>query len=146
MTTAIELSQPIAAPMDRCWRQLSDLASHTTWMKDALAIEFAGSQRQGVGVAMACKTRIGPFTTNDQMKVVTWDEGTRIGVEHRGIVSGTGLFTLSNSEEGCLLVWSETLTFPWILGGRIGEAVAKPLMAKIWKGNLVRFARIVEAA
>ena len=146
MTTRIELDLDIDAPADRCWQYLSDLESHTQWMKDALAIDFLGDQRRGLGVVMACKTRIGPFTTNDQMQVVTWDEGSRIGVEHRGVVSGSGLFELLANGDQTHLAWSEQLTFPWMLGGKAGEAIAKPLMKLIWKGNLVRFARIVEGA
>jgi Polyketide cyclase / dehydrase and lipid transport len=146
MTTTIELEQSIAAPMDRCWEHLRDLARHTTWMKDAIAIEFLGEQTQGVGTTMQCKTRIGPFTTDDVMDVTLWEEGHQIGVAHRGVVTGEGVFTLSAQGSATTFAWRESLRFGWLLGGPIGEVIAKPIMKRIWKANLQRFAGIVEGA
>lgn len=146
MTTTIELQQSIAAPIDRCWEHLRDLESHTTWMKDALAIEFLGEQTQGVGVTMRCKTRIGPFTTNDVMDVTLWEEGRQIGVAHRGMVTGEGVFTLNAQGSATTLAWRESLHFGWLLGGLVGEIIAKPIMKRIWKANLQRFAQLVEGA
>jgi uncharacterized protein YndB with AHSA1/START domain len=146
VTTSIELTQDIAAPPDRVWSHLEDLASHTTWMRDALRITFTSEQRRGVGVTMSCTTRIGPFTTEDEMTVTRWLEGSEIAVTHRGLVTGTGVFELRETGSGTTLTWREQLRFPWLLGGRIGELIAAPVMRRIWRGNLATFAGICEGA
>ena len=36
--------------------------------------------------------------------------------------------------------WTETLHFPWWLGGPFGAFVSKPILKRVWKGNLRRLA------
>jgi hypothetical protein len=80
------------------------------------------------------------------MKVVDWVDGQSISVEHKGIVTGRGEFSLQTiNDDRSAITWNETLRFPWLLGGRVGELIARPLMLWIWKGNLEAFAAIAEA-
>jgi hypothetical protein len=74
------------------------------------------------------------------MTVTEWDEGRAMSVEHVGAVSGSGRFELEPLEAGTRLTWSEQLRFPWWLGGPLGAWVAGPVLKRIWKGNLRRFA------
>jgi hypothetical protein len=75
----------------------------------------------------------------DVMQVTEWEHGKRIGVEHRGAVSGSGCFTLQDAPGPATWVeWEEQLVFPWWLGAGLGAQLAKPLFIAIWKGNLRR--------
>jgi hypothetical protein len=68
-----------------------------------------------------------------------------MGVEHRGVVRGSGVFTLRElGKARTVFSWEERLTFPWWLGGVVGERVAGPMLAHIWRGNLARLKHIVE--
>ena len=49
------------------------LEHHILWMADAQSIEFAGSQRTGVGTVFNCVTRIGPFVTHDLLAITEWE-------------------------------------------------------------------------
>jgi hypothetical protein len=84
-------------------------------------------------------------TTTDRMTVTEWVEGTRMGVAHTGIVTGSGVFELmAEGAETTRLAWTEDLRFPIFLGGVLGAFVAKPVLRRIWRGNLTRFARLTE--
>lgn len=141
----IEVAIGLTADRDTVWRQLSDLESHADWMADAEAIVFLGDQRRGVGTRMEVATRVWFLRTVDVMEVVEWADSERIGVVHRGLVTGTGRFVLADGDQGTVLYWRERLEFPAWLGGPVIAWLAKPVLTRIWKKNLARFRRRVEA-
>ena len=63
------------------------------------------------------------------------------------LVTGDGHFTLQPLDDGrrVRFTWSEELTVPWWLGGRVAARVGgRHVMARIWRGNLSRLRRLVE--
>ena len=48
---------------------------------------------------MEVATKVGPLRTTD-LDVVAWEDGRRIVVRHRGVVAGTGSFTLEPEGRG----------------------------------------------
>lgn len=140
------------------WSIVEPIEDHVDWMADAVAIRFETERRRGVGTRFACDTRIGPIRLTDHMEITRWvpavdpaDGGAStdgaMGVTHTGIVTGRGVFTLEPTTHGdrTRFTWSESLEFPWYLGGRIGEVVAGRLvLGPVWRRNLRRLARIVE--
>ena len=80
----IHLCTTIGAPVDHVWATVEDIATHTQWMADAESIEFVTDQRRGVGTAFDCRTRVGPLTTTDRMRVTEWEPGAVMGIEHHG--------------------------------------------------------------
>jgi len=107
-------------------------------MRDAGSIEFLTEQTSGVGTLMLVPTRVGPLRTTDVMEVVEWEDRRLIAVEHRGRVSGVGRFELRAADSGTDLHWEETLRFPWWLAGSFGAWLARPILRRIWIGNLER--------
>ncbi|HEX6420684.1 MAG TPA: SRPBCC family protein, partial [Acidimicrobiales bacterium] len=137
----IRVHTAVDAPPQVVWRHLADIADHVSWMADARAIRFTSDRRTGVGTAFECETRLGPLRTLDVMEVTEWRDGEAMGVRHRGLVTGTGRFLLESAGRGrTRLVWAEDLRFPWWLGGRVGGALARPVLRAVWRGNLRRFA------
>jgi hypothetical protein len=43
-----------------------------------------------------------------------------------------------------VFTWSETLQFPWWMGGAAGARVARPVLAAVWRRNLRRLRTRVE--
>lgn len=136
----MKVTTTISAPPQTVWPHLADLGSHVEWMADAEAIRFTTPQRRGVGTTFECDTRVGPFRVVDRMEVTEWDEGRLIGVRHRGLVSGTGRFTLERLDGGqrTRFTWQEDLAFPWRL--------AAPVLGAIWRRNLTRLKSRIETS
>jgi carbon monoxide dehydrogenase subunit G len=142
----IRVKTTIDAPPRHVWRRLADIADHVSWMADAASIRFTGDQRSGVGTTFECETRVGPLRTLDVMEITEWRERRSMGVTHRGLVTGTGRFSLARARRGrTRLTWDEDLRFPWWLGGLIGSVLARPVLRAVWRGNLRRFAALVTA-
>ncbi len=142
---SIVVSVEIAAPEAVVWERLSDLSSHSEWMKDATEIVFESASRRGAGVRMRVPTRVGPFRVTDVMTVEEWTEGTSIGVRRWGRIGGWGRFELSSHPRGATLTLTETLRFPWYLGGTITGWFARPVLLRVFRSNLHRFGEWVES-
>jgi hypothetical protein len=68
-----------------------------------------------------------------------------MGIEHAGVVTGTGQFTLvARAPRSTLFIWSEELTFPWWMGGSVGAFAAAPILRAVWNRNLRTLKRLVE--
>ena len=135
----------IDAPPADVWRVIEPIEHHVDWMADAESITFTSAARRGVGTRFDCVTRIGPLHTTDRMEITEWTPEREMGIEHRGAVTGRGLFTLRRRPRGrTRFSWSEELTFPWWMGGAVGALAAKPLLRAVWRRNLRRLKRLVE--
>ena len=133
----------VDAPIEVVWDALADIASHVDWMADAESITFTSAQHTGVGTTFDCRTRVGPLTTTDRMTVTDWVERQSIGVAHTGIVIGRGVFELAaTGPHATHLSWTEDLTFPKRFGGSVTARLARPVLKRIWMGNLRRFAAL----
>ena len=139
------------ASPDRVWADVEDICSHVEWMEDAVEIDFTTDQRSGVGTEFDCATKVGPIRLVDHMEITSWDPGREMGVRHVGLITGSGQFTLrpagvevtsreqaerDSQPERTEFVWTESLVFPWWLGGPIGATVARPVLRRIWRTNL----------
>jgi hypothetical protein len=137
----------IDVPPDALWKRLERIEDHVEWMADARAITFTSSQRRGVGTEFDCLTAVGPFRTTDRMVVTEWEPRRSMGIVHRGVVTGSGRFTLRRRRGGrTRFCWREDLRFPARLGGRVGAVAARPVLRAVWRRNLRRLKRLAEHA
>ena len=146
MVVEITLATTIEATPDQVWEAIADPTTHVEWMADAVAIDMVSPGPVAVGTEMRCLTRVGPFRTNDRLRIVVWDPPARMGVLHEGVITGVGLFTVEGSGDGTRFGWSESLRFPWWLGGPLAERAAKPVLARIWRKNLDSLKELIEVA
>ena len=143
----ITVSIELAASPARVWEIVEPVERHVDWMADAVAIRFATSQTRGVGTAFDCDTKVGPIKLTDHMEITEWVPEKSMGVKHVGMVTGTGVFTIEPLGNGqyTKFTWSEELTFPWWLGGPIGEVIGGNIVMKaIWRRNLKKLKALVE--
>lgn len=146
MSLAIHLCTTIGATPEFVWSEVEDIETHVDWMADAVSITFRTEAHSGVGTKFECLTRIGPLSTTDVMTVTEWEPGEAMGIEHRGVVTGKGRFTLrpvgTALTEFC---WTEELRYPVWMGGAIGERLSRPILMRVWSGNLKRLRAKIEA-
>ena len=146
MSIAIHLCTTIGASSGLVWSEIEDIETHVNWMADAVSITFRTDQHAGTGTEFECLTKIGPLSTTDVMKVTEWEPGAVMGIEHRGVVTGRGRFTLrpvgTALTEFC---WDEDLSYPAWMGGAIGERLSRPIFLRLWAGNLKRLRAKIEA-
>lgn len=143
----IQVAVEIDAPPADVWSVVEPIERHVDWMADAVAIRFTGESTRGVGTEFECDTKVGPIKLTDEMAITEWEPERSMGVRHTGIVTGTGVFELEPIDLGrrTRFTWTEDLSFPWYLGGRLGEIVGgQAVMKQIWKRNLRRLRSIVE--
>jgi carbon monoxide dehydrogenase subunit G len=142
----IRVGITIDAPPDTVWRTVEPIEHHVEWMTDAESIRFTSSRTRGAGTTFDCVTKVGPIRLTDRMTVTEWDPGRAMGIEHHGMVTGRGRFTLRRRPKGrTRFTWDERLTFPLWMGGPVGAVAAKPVLRAIWRRNLRRLKAIVEA-
>ena len=132
ITVAVELPRSPA----EVWRHLERIETHVQWMAEAESIEFTSPATSGVGTTFVCVTRIGPVRLSDEMEITEWKPSETMGVRHVGVVSGDGRFVLSATASGTHFEWTEDLSFPWWLGGRVGAWLGRPLLRSVWRRNL----------
>jgi hypothetical protein len=144
-TRDISVSIELDATCDDAWRALEPIEDHPQWMADAVAIRFVGDQMRGTGTEFLCDTKVGPFRLTDAMRITVWEPGTAMGVDHVGTVTGTGEFRLApiDLDRRCRMNWSETLSFPWWMGGPIGASIGARVLRSIWRRNLASFRNLL---
>jgi hypothetical protein len=147
VSVTIHICTTIAATPDTVWHAVEHVETHTEWMLDADRITFRSDRHEGVGAEFDCVTRVGPLHTTDRFVVTRWEPGSAMGIEHRGAVTGVGEFRLRPLASGASteFCWEETLTFPWWLGRAAGEQFGRPVLKRIWEGNLRRLKAKVES-
>ena len=119
------------------WADVRRIATHPEWMQDAVAIRFTGDRTEGEGTTFDCDTKVGPFRLTDRMEITSWVPEREMGVRHVGLVTGTGRFTLRPRRRGrTRFTWSETLVFPWWMGGPIGAWAAVPVLTLVWRRSM----------
>jgi hypothetical protein len=145
---SIRVAIDIAAPVQKVWDIVEPVERHIDWMADAVAIRFQTEQTRGTGTTFFCDTKVGPIKLVDVMTITAWEPGKVMGVKHTGVVTGSGEFTLDAIDENnTRFTWTETLTFPWWLGGPLGAFVGGQIVMKaIWRRNLRELKKLVENA
>jgi hypothetical protein len=114
-------------------------------MQDAVAIRFTSAATSGVGTTFECDTRVGPFSLTDRMEVTDWRDEEAMAIRHVGIVSGHGRFTLTALDAGTTRFdWTEELTFPRRRGGAAAALLVRPVLKRVWRGNLKRLRDRIE--
>jgi carbon monoxide dehydrogenase subunit G len=142
--TTIQISVNVSVSPQVLWEELRHIDRHVNWMNDAVSITFISPTTEGVGTQFSCLTKVGPFKTTDQMTITQWEENKTMGVEHTGLVKGTGTFQIHPHGEGSTITWKESLSFPLFFLGPLGALAATPLLTYIWKKNLTNLKNIVE--
>ena len=143
----VHTSIQIAQSREAVWAILADVQRQPEWMHDALSIEVLTEGPIGVGSRMKVPTQILFFRTTDIMEVTAFAPPEKWTVVHRGLVTGEGTFTLTESEDkkSTRVDWHERLAAPWGPLGRLGMTLMRPALRAQFQGNLERFRVLCES-
>ena len=144
----VHVSVEIDATAAEVWTYVEPVEHHVDWMSDAVAIRFVSEQHRGIGTRFECDTKIGPLKLTDIMEITDWVPGHTMGVQHEGVVTGAGVFTLTAIDLGrrTRFAWTEELRFPWWLAGPIGASIGgKTVLTLMWNRNLKALKEQIEA-
>tara|TARA_B100001559_G_scaffold313531_1_gene312682 strand:+ start:1852 stop:2343 length:492 start_codon:yes stop_codon:yes gene_type:complete len=142
----ISVETIIEASLEEVWESVANIQSHVNWMDDAVSIDFIGDRQQGIGTTFDCETKIGPFKLTDRIEITEWVESKTIGVSHKGLVSGSGQFTLLQLDPiRTTFTWEESLVFPFWMGGPLRNPIGKKILESVWKQNLKNLKELIES-
>ena len=147
MPVVFETSAMIPAPPDVVWRLVTDWERQGEWMLEASDFVVTSPHREGLGVEAEATITIGGIRTRDPIRVIGWEPGHRLAIEHLGWVSGYGEIYLTPSGPGRSHVfWREELTPPLGILGAIGLSLFKPVMKRVFERDVRVLTRLAETA
>jgi uncharacterized protein YndB with AHSA1/START domain len=140
----IALQADIRAPVEVVWALLVDWEHMGRWMQEASAFRVTTEHREGPGVEVEAKIRMGGITTTDVVRVTRWEPPHVLAADHLGWVKGDALMQCVPTERGTRLEWVERLVPPLGLLGGIGIRLFKPLMVRTFVRDLSVLKRLAE--
>jgi uncharacterized protein YndB with AHSA1/START domain len=141
----IVTSAELPRPAETVWPYLVDWERLDRWMREARSFRVISEPREGVGVEAEATITIAGITTHDRVRVTRWEPPRILEIAHLGWVKGSGYMELSPLGGGCSLFWRERLVPPWGPVGLLGLTILRPIMRRIFQGDLEALRRLVEA-
>lgn len=133
----LEMGRTLPGPPGLVWSLITDWELQGAWMLEASDFVITSEQREGVGVEGEATVRIAGIRTRDKVRIVAWDAGKRLGIRHRGWVSGEGEMVLTQlGSDRTHLFWREELFPPLGSFGSLGLAAFRPFMQRIFERDL----------
>ena len=135
----------VRAPIERVWAAISDIPSQPLWMREMKAVRLTTPGPVGVGTRGEARVRILGIGVTDPVEIVAWDPPTRFALRHEGLFTGSGVITLRSSTAGdaTTVEWEERLAPP--VFPELGALLGRPVLSRIFRDDLDRFRRLVEA-
>jgi hypothetical protein len=136
----------IGVSAEAAWRALIRWEDQARWMKDADSVRVESSNREGVGVLLAVKTRVlGIPLFVERLEVAEWEPPVRMVVRRGSFVRGTGEWLLDPAGPAeCVFQWTEDLRLPIPVVGELALRCYRPFMRRLMRGSLGRFAAQLE--
>ena len=134
------------ASPERVWAVLADWEGQAAWMADVAWMRMIGPERE-LGARLAVRTRVlGISATTDLLQVTRWEPPRRLGVEHLGVVLGTGEWVLEPVDEGTRFTWVEEVRLPLGMLGELAIRAYGPVQRAMLRRSTRNLRAIVEAS
>ena len=139
----LRLETRLPASPERVWEAVTDWRRYAEWMPDVSWVRrVAGSP--GVGLELDVRTKVlGVPAVTDHMTVQIWEPPRKLGIVHRGIVSGPALWKLEPDGDGTRFVWLEDLRMPPPVVGDLALWAYRPMLRFTFTWSMRNLARLV---
>lgn len=140
----LRLESTLPAPPERVWEVVSDWERYSEWMPDVSWVRRVGGD-SGVGLELDVRTKVfGIPAVTDRMRVEIWDPPSKLGILHRGFVSGEALWMLEPAGDGgTRFVWLEDLRMPPPVLGELALACYLPVLLLTFRWSMRNLGRLV---
>jgi uncharacterized protein YndB with AHSA1/START domain len=141
----IRMSTEVDAPIEVVWEVVADVDRQPEWMEEMSELRMLTDPPLGVGSRGEATVTIAGFSTTDPVTVTEFAPPRRYAIAHEGRIRGDGLIALVSRAAGgpTIVAWEERLfppVFPYV-----GGAVMRPVLRRIFQGDLERLAAMVAA-
>jgi hypothetical protein len=141
----IRMSAELDAPIETVWDVVADVGRQPEWMAEMSDLRMLTEPPLGVGSRGEATVTIAGISTTDPVTVSVFEPPRRYGIVHEGRIAGDGLIALAARAVGgpTIVEWEERLfppVFPYV-----GAAVMRPVLRRIFQGDLERLAMMVAA-
>ncbi|HYM84220.1 MAG TPA: SRPBCC family protein [Candidatus Dormibacteraeota bacterium] len=135
----------IDAPPERVWRELADIEGQPRWMREMKRVRVLTPGPVGAGTRGEAEVRILGIGVTDPVTVTDFVPPTRFAIRHEGTFRGHGDIELEPGADGTSTIvrWEETLVPPVL--PELGALVQRPILWRIFQGDLGRFRELIEA-
>ena len=133
----------IDAPIERVWRELTDLEGQPSWMHDMKAVRVLTTGAVGVGTRAEADVRIFGMPVVDPITITAFEPPRRFAIRHDGRFSGEGMIELESVDGGTTIVrWDETIIPPYL--PHLWSALLRPVLERVFQADLERLRDLVE--
>ena len=135
----------IDAPREAVWAALVDWERQASWMPDVAWLRVVGEDREA-GARLEARTKVfGIPATTDRLTVTVWEPPRRLGIDHVGMVRGTGEWLLEPAGERTRFTWVEVLRLGPPMLGDVALLLYRPVQRMLLRRSMRNLARLVEA-
>jgi carbon monoxide dehydrogenase subunit G len=128
----VERSVVLPTTPSAAWSILMDWERQADWMLDADRVEVVSDHREGVGVRLAVRTRIGGIPAfTEPMEVTAWEPPRRLAIRHGSVVAGSGTWTLVPVTGGTRFTWHEDVRLRVPVVGDLAARAYRPVMSRL---------------
>ena len=143
---AIEIAATMPGPPNVVWELITDWENQGDWMLEASDFVVTSDHREGIGVEAEATVKIAGISTRDKVRIIGWEPGRRLAIDHYGWVSGRGeIYLTPLGRDRTHIFWREELSPPLGALGAFGLMGFKPLMKRIFTRDLRVLAGLVRA-
>jgi carbon monoxide dehydrogenase subunit G len=123
-----ERTTSLPARTERAWEVLADWERYPEWMPDVAWVRRVGSE-EGVGMRLAVRTKVmGIPLVTDELLITAWERPRKIGVRHKGLVSGDAEWRLDDVGGDTRFTWIEDLRMPPPVLGAFALLLYSPVL------------------
>jgi uncharacterized protein YndB with AHSA1/START domain len=139
----LRLETTLPASPERVWEVASDWERYPEWMPDVSWVRRVGGH-PGTGLELDVRTKVlGVPAVTDHMTVRIWEPPRKLGIVHRGLVSGRALWKLEPESDGTRFVWLEDLRMPPPFVGDLALWAYRPILLLTFRWSMRNLARLV---
>lgn len=141
----LRLETTLRTPPARVWEVVSDWERYPDWMPDVSWVRRVEGP-PGVGLVLDVRTKVlGVPAVTDRMTVQIWEPPRKLGIVHRGVVSGPALWKLEPEGDGTRFVWLEDIRMPPPFVGELGLWAYRPILLLTFTWSMRSLARLVRS-